>query len=572
MPAHSFHRPSSGSRQATLFNDEPTISHRDQERVAAPRHGASPTRTTTRDPAPTPRRATPQNGLRPTDEQQRVIEAQHDGSWRGGGKLIALAGTGKTTTLRLIGENRRGRGLYVAFNKAIQMEAEAKFPRHVTTRTAHSLAFGARRMFNSKHKLQGKLFADRVAEDILELPNTQGGMPREVWAAMVQDTITQYCQSSSRTITEDHVPLDAERDGDQVDRMIAHAERLWRVLTDRNNRVPMTHDVYLKEWQLDNPRLNYDYILFDEAQDASPVMTAIIQQSGVPTIYVGDPWQEIYAWRGAQSALDTIDLPTDYLTQSFRFDPNVANAANWVLRWGPRQPDKLLRGIDPPPPLTGYMRLSRTNSAIFNDAAHYVMDNPRTTLHVVGGLQETIRLVEAAYTLYCGRRPAKVPEIGRFTSWGAMQEWSERFEDQELKFLINTVETHNDDIPEIKQRMMAAHVDTEDQAELRYSTAHKAKGREWHRVTMTDDFTSPANESKWTSMSTPDRQAEINLLYVTVTRGQKTKMPQKMLAALKGFVATIRQHEALRREVGGQENAPPAPAKAPEADAEPVRP
>ena len=56
-------------------------------------------------------------------------------------KVVAYAGAGKTTTLKLIGERLRGRGLYLAFNKAIANDARAKFPGHVDCRTFHSLAY-----------------------------------------------------------------------------------------------------------------------------------------------------------------------------------------------------------------------------------------------------------------------------------------------------------------------------------------------------------------------------------------------------------------------------------------------
>ena len=63
-------------------------------------------------------------------------------------KIIAFAGTGKTTTLfEYTKERPKLRFLYVAFNKSVQIEASAKFPKNVQCRTAHSLAwsgFGAK--------------------------------------------------------------------------------------------------------------------------------------------------------------------------------------------------------------------------------------------------------------------------------------------------------------------------------------------------------------------------------------------------------------------------------------------
>jgi len=57
-------------------------------------------------------------------------------------KIMAFAGTGKTTTLVEYTKRRpKIRFLYIAFNKSVQLEAARKFPGNVTARTTHSLAF-----------------------------------------------------------------------------------------------------------------------------------------------------------------------------------------------------------------------------------------------------------------------------------------------------------------------------------------------------------------------------------------------------------------------------------------------
>ncbi|MBI9085681.1 MAG: hypothetical protein JEZ11_18940 [Desulfobacterales bacterium] len=44
-------------------------------------------------------------------------------------KVLAFAGTGKTTTLMAVAETRPNRRfLYIAFNKSVQIEAARKFP------------------------------------------------------------------------------------------------------------------------------------------------------------------------------------------------------------------------------------------------------------------------------------------------------------------------------------------------------------------------------------------------------------------------------------------------------------
>ena len=68
--------------------------------------------------------------------------------------------------------------------------------------------------------------------------------------------------------------------------------------------------------------------MLDEAQDSNPVILDVLAQAAVKTIYVGDRFQQIYTFRGAVNAMDTVQTPnTSYLTQSWRFGPNIARFA-----------------------------------------------------------------------------------------------------------------------------------------------------------------------------------------------------------------------------------------------------
>ena len=53
---------------------------------------------------------------------------------------------------------------------------------------------------------------------------------------------------------------------------VRDAELIWSQMLDfKNKDISMTHDGYLKIYQLSKPKLlNYDCILIDEAQDMSP--------------------------------------------------------------------------------------------------------------------------------------------------------------------------------------------------------------------------------------------------------------------------------------------------------------
>ncbi len=116
--------------------------------------------------------------------------------------IAAFAGTGKTTTLRAYAEKRPNqRMLYLAFNKETQVHANDTFPRHVTARTAHSLAYQAMKVNTTyTHKL-GQYAPYQTIYDWLALP-PEGLCQKscvQVWLA-VKETIDRFECSADLSI------------------------------------------------------------------------------------------------------------------------------------------------------------------------------------------------------------------------------------------------------------------------------------------------------------------------------------------------------------------------------------
>ena len=81
---------------------------------------------------------TPGKSFPPTPQQQDVIDNVAAGNRVA---VSALAGTGKTSTLKMIAERHpKDRFLYIAFNRSIAAEARAKMPQNVTSKTADAVA------------------------------------------------------------------------------------------------------------------------------------------------------------------------------------------------------------------------------------------------------------------------------------------------------------------------------------------------------------------------------------------------------------------------------------------------
>lgn len=77
-----------------------------------------------------------------------------------------------------------------------------------------------------------------------------------------------------------------------------------------------------------------DFLMVDEAQDMNPTTLDIVKnQHHLPRLIVGDPYQQIYQFRGSKNALTDFGASkTFFLTQSFRFGSQIAYFANTWLR------------------------------------------------------------------------------------------------------------------------------------------------------------------------------------------------------------------------------------------------
>lgn len=457
--------------------------------------------------------------FQPTEEQQQAIDAF---STKENMILEAGAGTGKTSTLRLIAGSTKRRGLYLAFNKSVAEEAKASFPNNVTCSTVHSLAYRAvmdntrRFRLNMKRQTGGELArlldiqgSFRVSADMVLAP--------QQLVRIAMNTVSLFCHSSDAEIQRHHVPFQEWSSGDWathdrlVDVTMPVARRIWADALNPKGKLKYQHDYYVKEWALTKPRLTYDFIMVDEAQDSDPVLIDVVgRQKHAQIIAVGDRNQAIYGWRGAVDAMDAFGAKHRiFLTQSFRFGSNVAAEANkWLsaldadLRVsGLGGPDEV--GQDEEPNAV----LCRTNAGAIEQVMAFISRGKSPAL--VGGAEGIRKFAEAVEDL---QRTGKSwhPDLCVFTSWNQVQQYVKNDAGgEDLKVMVSLVDNHG--TAEII-RACSGTV-SESAADVIISTAHKAKGREWDRVRIHTDFPQP-QEGKDVSA------AEAMLAYVAVTRAK----------------------------------------------------
>lgn len=476
------------------------------------------------------------NSHTPTEEQDAALELFRTG------KSIAVeagAGTGKTSTLCLLAEGTTRRGQYVAFNKAIVTDATGRMPENVGCRTAHSLAFGAIGR-NYKHRLDSNRMRSsdialrlHISPCSVKVEGAERILGAGYLAGLVMQAIGRFSQSEDDKPGPQHLPyvegIDIPRsDGkrgwannnalrDELSGAIATA---WRDLVSMDGALPFKHDHYLKLWHLSQPRINADFILFDEAQDANPVLRAIVAaQRNAQIVWTGDSQQQIYEFTGAVNAMASVphDART-FLTRSFRFGPAIAAVANQLLE--DLDADIRLIGTQSIPSVVGPIErpaaaLFRTNAAAVR---HALLEQGRSrVVHMIGGAADVVSFTKAAQRLMRGER-VEHPELACFTSWNEVLDYVKQDPlGSELALNVNLIQEFQvEPILEALARCVPMA-----RAEVVISTAHKAKGLEWDTVKLGADFNpKPRRDDAGKEIEQDLSPAELRLLYVACTRAK----------------------------------------------------
>lgn len=462
------------------------------------------------------------NRFPPTNEQLAAIEAFKDG-----GQVIisAYAGAGKTSTLQLIAESTSRKGLYLAFNSATAVEAGEKFPQNMRCMTTHSQALSlVRSQYSSS-----KLFTSVTPRSLKALH----GLKSQLIAGQEIDglglaflqllTVQAFCHSADQKISLDHVPEDRGQilkyEGYNLrqakQKIYEDAISLWGRMLDPADLTPLGHDGYLKLWSLQSPVLDFDFILLDEAQDTNPCVMKVLAQQNCQVIYVGDPYQQIYEWRGAVNAMSSVDVGVEArLSMTFRFGPELAEIAT-----------ELLQNLGESTPLTALaskttrlsgsgianVKIARKNATLIEQCLIHQENGDRVAF--VGVREDLQKLVSSVYELKDGN-PAKHPDLAGFSNWEEVVAHAQLDEGADLVAFVSLVRAFGEG------RLYGAlkeAVDESDKPDIVLTSGHRSKGREWDSVEICDDFGDLADHEGRIPYSGG------RLFYVAVTRA-KTRL------------------------------------------------
>lgn len=439
----------------------------------------------------------------------------------------AYAGTGKTSSLTALAANHPGKKcVYIAYNKSAQLDAATRFGCNTRCTTVHGLAFG----------VTGKKYSHKLnnlrAIDVIN--RAQLGWDWE-FAAAVISTITAWTASDWEQFPELPCSVEEQLYGDlqKLQEIAKVAKQVWYWMCDPKDAMPMTHDGYLKLYQLTKPRIQCDLLMLDEAQDTNPVTWAIVRNQTCPIVVVGDRYQSIYKFRGAINAMDSTKPNFSYpLTQSFRFGHRVANLASDLLRnfW---LESREVEGLGPdtiftePPPDKSHVVICRTNASVFDHAVANL--NAGKTLGFVGGVANYgfDKLLDVYYLATDRNDLIKDRFIKKFDSVRDFKEYAEKSEDIEANRQLAIVDTYGHSLEHLIPRINSAAKTDLSRAQVGLTTAHRAKGMTTDHVVLADDFPEILSaDGQPLPEEELDRQ-EINLLYVAATRAKHTLLLNK---------------------------------------------
>ena len=270
--------------------------------------------------------------------------------------IKAVAGSGKTTTLlNLCAKNPGKRVLYIAFNKALIDDIRAKAAdrglRNVKPMTFDALVYQeavARRATTASRAPSTVTSSTQTSSTGTSSTGTSSTIDQDMMAMgfPTLEIVDLKPHSLGRALpwledkpwaVKDHY-VRAFGDFCRQTRYREPGpmapgkpllEAMWKETRAGrlNTFAGLRKLAQVDHWFRGRLSADYDCVFIDEAQDFDPIMLDILlMDAGIPKIFVGDPMQEIYGWRGCINAFARLP-PSTTLTVEFYTTFRMGNPA-----------------------------------------------------------------------------------------------------------------------------------------------------------------------------------------------------------------------------------------------------
>jgi DNA helicase-2/ATP-dependent DNA helicase PcrA len=463
--------------------------------------------------------------------------------------LEAVAGAGKTSTLIYGLTLMSGTVFFGAYNKKIAEEIEARATKRpgLFISTMHSAGFRAWRRAASKVQVDNDKCRNIFRLAALKYPEYAGfeGPVLQLVSLAKQAAVGISKPAAERSTWQaliDHFDIecmDEATDTDNTDLIIRLARKTLERSIERDMEVvdfddmiyaPLVHNVRMFE---------HDWVLIDEAQDTNEsrrLLALRMLKRGGRLVAVGDRHQAIYGFTGADSdSLDLIaravnakQLP---LTTTFRCPKSVVTfAQQWVshIQAAETAPEGVVSHAVSADLATvavpGDVILCRFNAPLIKYVYKFIAAGVPAKVEgreIGNGLKQLARRWKAKtlaemvdkLDVFVERETAKFRAKEQESKAAAVEDKVNC-----LKVIIDRVfkldPTCKDPVGRVCQEIDSIFTEDGNQKVVLFSSIHKSKGREWHKVVWLQ--TGP---SGWARMAWEQEQ-EANLCYVAATRAK----------------------------------------------------
>ena len=464
---------------------------------------------------------------------------------KGHGVIEAVAGSGKTTTIvRALKLTPPDASVaFLAFNKHIAEELQRRSPAHVKVSTIHSLGlaeirshFGYVRvekdkLSNSLDELwpikRGRLGkVDREKRAVNKAKRSAARKIISLAKAILLDV------NDSKAVTEAMERYGIEMDADASDVF----SYIPSIIKDSRNNVSEVDfdDMVWFPASMDEMKLTqYDYLFVDETQDLNASQVKFLLKSVKPTgriIAVGDRWQSLYGFRGA----DTEAIPQMIVTLNATVLPlsityrnpvsHVKLAQQYVpeIQARPDAPEGEILNINEQEFIKlvtdGDMILCRTNAPLINPAFQVIRSGKKACVRGRDIGASLIEVIDRFDTESMTEFSIRLDEYFR-REFEKLIDHGKELQADNLKDRVETIlmvmgECLTDEVSELRNKFKMLFSD--DRMAVTFSSIHRAKGLEADRVFILrpDLMPHPKAKQEW------EAQQELNCQYVAYTRAK----------------------------------------------------
>jgi ATP-dependent DNA helicase UvrD/PcrA len=456
--------------------------------------------------------------------------------------VVARAGTGKTTTIvKALDYVPAGlNSVFCAFNKSIQLELATRLPKHIESRTFHSLGFANLKQVNPKMAVDTWKAHD-IFEHLIPKPDKYSPQDeKQQWKEFQSNFIKAFGFARNNLINfndeaevwELMEALDLDGFEPRIATILPEAHQL-----DMNNTDEVDFDDMISlPLYLHLPLRQFHFLAGDEVQDLNNAQIELTLQSIQKGLFagIGDPKQGIYQFRGADEyAMDKLIEATNAevlpLPITYRCPLLVVKLANILVPdLEPREgaPDGIVEEITEMKmhqiAQPGDMILCRINAPLAEMAFSFIRRGVKATImgrdvgkQLASIAQKAISHAQKMPDVYAwlfDQRQKEVEKVRNNPYNRSPQAKIARIND---KYDTLTAIADNCTSPyEFPGKTQNLFDDKADGIVL--STVHKAKGMEAHRVFILRPDLLPHPLAK----SEAALQQERNLTYVAVTRSK----------------------------------------------------